>query len=127
MIKYLTEKFIDKFGGQIIKMDDPTYQDFEIYALDPVWTRKFLNTNSETSVALLRLLAQDIRCVRQHVHITPKAVHFTALTNLRSLTSDHVRLIVDNVLKIAAAGECIAETPVTSEETGKGYGPKIRN
>jgi len=116
MVKYLTEKFIDKFGGQILKMDDSRYQDLEIYALDPVWNRAFLN-HEEISGALLELLGENIPCVRQHVHITPKAVHFTTLTTIRSLKRDHVQRIVDRVLKIAAAAESIPEATVTSEET----------
>lgn len=116
MIKYLTEKFIDKFGGQIIRMSDPTYQDLEVYALDPNWTQDFLNYD-KISGSLLKLLGEDIRCIRQHVNITPGAVHFTTLTNIRSLNSNHVRLIVENVLKIAANGETLKMATVTSEET----------
>ena len=116
MIKYLTEKFIDKFGGQIIKMHDPRYQDLDIYALDPNWTQEFFN-NDQISVPLMELLGKDIKCVRQHVNITPKAVHFTVLTNIRSLKSDTIDHIVDNLTKIAAAAESLRKADVTSEET----------
>ena len=116
MIKYLTAKFIDKFGGEIFKMDDPKFQDLEIYALDRNWTQGFLK-NEEVSGSLMLLLGEDIKCIRQHVHITPKAVHFTTLTNIRYLKASNIETIVDNVLRIAAAGESLAKAGLTSEET----------
>ena len=116
MATYFSEKFIDKFGGQILRMDDPMYQDLAIYALDQVWTQGFLN-NEEIRSALLELLGKDIQCVSQHVHITPKAVHFKTLTSIRSLKKEHIRLMVDKVLKIAAAGESLPRASATSEET----------
>jgi len=116
MIKYLTEKFIDKFGGQLIKMNDPRYQDLEIYALDQVWTQAFLE-NEDVSGALLKLLGEDIRCIRQHVHVTPKAVHFTTLTNIRYLKPDIINLIVGNVTQIATTAESLKKATITSEAT----------
>jgi len=116
MIKYLTAKFIDKFGGEIFNMDDPNYRDLAIYALDRNWTQGFLN-NDDISVSLMSLLGEDIKCIRQHVHITPKAVHFTTLTNIRRLKSINIDTIVDNVLRISAAGESLAKAVGTSEET----------
>jgi len=116
MIKYLTAKFIDKFGGEILKMDDPKFQELEIYALDRNWTQEFLK-NEEISGSLKFLLGEDIKCIRQHVHITPKAVHFTTLTNIRYLKAGDIETIVDDVLSISTAGESLAKAAVTSEET----------
>jgi len=116
MIKYLTAKFIDKFGGEILKMDDPRFQELEIYALDRNWTQDFLK-NERISDSLMFLLGEDIKCIRQHVHITPKAVHFTTLTNIRYLKSSDIERIVDNVLRISSAGESLAKPVLTSKET----------
>ena len=63
------------------------------------------------------LFGEDIKSIRQHVHITPKAVHFTTLTNIRRLKSSNLDTIVDNVLRISATGESLAKAVCTSEET----------
>ena len=124
MIKYLTAKFIDNFGGEIFKMDDPRFQELEIYAMDRNWTQGFLK-NEEVSGSLMFLLGEDIKCIRQHVHITPKAVHFTTLTNIRYVKASDIKTIVDNVLRISTAGESLAKPAVTSEETEAERGVRI--
>jgi hypothetical protein len=124
MIKYLTAKFIDNFGGEIFKMDDPRFQELEIYAMDRNWTQGFLK-NEEVSGSLMFLLGEDIKCIRQHVHITPKAVHFTTLTNIRYLKASDIETIVDNVLRISAAGESFAKAAITSEETEAERGVRV--
>jgi hypothetical protein len=124
MIKYLTAKFIDNFGGEIFKMDDPRFQELEIYAMDRNWTQGFLK-NEEVSGSLVFLLGEDIKCIRQHVHITPKAVHFTTLTNIRYLKASDIKTIVDNVLRISTAGESLAKAAVTSEETETERGVRV--
>jgi len=124
MVKYLTEKFIDKFGGEIFKMDDPKYQDLDIYALDRNWTQELLKDDI-MSGSLMLLLGEDIKCIRQHVHITPKAVHFTTLTNIRYLKASDIENIVDNVLRISVVGESLVKAAVISEETEAERGVRI--
>jgi hypothetical protein len=115
MVKYLKEKFIKQFGGQIIKMDEPKYQGFDIYALDPNWTRRFID-NQQIFDLISGLFKDDIKCIRQHINVTPDSLHFTTLTNIRYLKPNIIDLIVDSLTRIAKEGELLQKHGSSSEE-----------
>jgi hypothetical protein len=116
MVKYLSSKFIEKFGGEILELEDERFDDFKIYALDPDWMRGFLG-DGDVQESLPLLLGVEINCVRQHVHVIPAALHLTTMTHIRYLTPKNITGIVGNLLKIAAAAESLPAATITSEET----------
>jgi hypothetical protein len=116
MVKYISKKLIEKFGGEIIKINDNRYEDFDIYALDPEWMLGFLN-NEDVGNALATLLSDEIKCARQHVHVIPEAIHLTTMTNVGYLRPEIMKRAVECVLDISTTAESLPAAAITSEGT----------
>ena len=116
MVRHITKKLMEKYGGDILAIDDRRYADFQIYALDPDWMRKFLD-DTQVSDSLSVLLSDAVKCSRQHVHIIPAAVHLTTMTSIAYLQPDIAERIVHRVVDLANAAESLPPASVVSEET----------
>lgn len=116
MIRFFSTMLIEKYGGEIVKIEDDRFADYAIYALDPDWMRSFLD-DPGIYEPLQPLLGEEIKCIRQHVHVIPAAIHFTAFTGLVYLRPEKVSLLVESLGRIAGRTEELPPAKVIAEET----------